>query len=207
MGNKFSGNRDERGESLNKRFKVYGLTDPESDHYWYLGISKQFLCNVKSYLSWRSKTDKDELISNSQLMRKIRSVKYFEIKLIELLPRDWDFEKSKLYLQTEYLDKYGVDCNTNTFCFCNRASEKPMTPRDIRLEICKKYEAGIKSKELAVEYNLSRIQITNMVRSNKSGKSYLFERAKSEYNGNNIEYLIEKYNLSDYMVKKLTTKQ
>jgi len=189
-------------------YKVFGLTDKTSpDHYWFLGVSKQYLCKVKAYIIWGVKNNKQ----SETLSEKIKSLNYkFQIEEIERMPL-FDFEKAKLHLQKHYLDKYQVECNTNNFCFCSHlkpdAEIHPPIAKDIKEKIISMAIQGKRAVAISRETGVKPTTINSILKRNglsmKERKSQAIESLRCGMPELEVK---QKYFLSDRALKLVKNK-
>jgi len=206
MGGLGSG-RFEKWATKSGRYKVFGLTTRDSNEYFYLGITLNYLCDIKSYYTYTARKQKH--IGNA-LFDKIRELKcQFETKELELLPKDYDYEKAKLHLQKYYLDRYAnqEDCeltNKMSYCFCPKEVERPHQPEEIKKQICELYSSGVKSKDIAEALKLNRVTVQSILSYKGLNKKSIYEKALIEYrSGKLLDEVAQEYNLSRYMINKL----
>lgn len=188
------------------RFKVFGLSKENSCEYFFLGVSKNYLCKIKSYMIYTARNNKH--IGN-KVYDTIRELDYkINITEIEALPKEFHFEQAKLYLQSNYLDKqYDQLTNKATYCFCNPIpSKNKQTPKEIRNQICEAYKEGKTTNEISQEFNIPRKRINTILTNNKSNKRAILNEAIKFYKENkfNLKLVVQNYpSLSKYMLEKV----
>lgn len=197
-----SGNWD-RIKEKNGVYKIIGFTDKDSDHYWYLGVTKHFACKLKSYYTYIARKPGNE---NNALFKKIRELNFdFDMVELELLPKDFDFYQAKLYLQKNYLDLYSPSANKANFSFGEKPAVKnPHQKKDKKKDISELYLQGIKTKDIAKMYGITDRTVQSILRTMKVSKGTLHDEVEKRFmEGENIDKLIEEFKLTPYMIKKL----
>ena len=203
MGGKGSG----RPAKLKGIYKVFGLTTYNLDHYFYLGITKGFLCTMKAQIDYMVRTEKGAKALNTI----IEELEYeYKIELIEVLPKEYNFQQAKLYLQENYLNKYSNNIvNTNRkYEFNPKEIRNSNLPEEIKIQIYVLYSQGITAKKIANQLNIPQKRINNVLRYAGLNKHQQFLDAKQQYeNGISIKEIIEEYPiLSPYLISKLKGK-
>jgi len=195
-----NGQQQHRAAEKIGRYKIFGITTKDIDYYFYIGVSRNYLCKIKSYLSWKSKQPQFD----NELLSHIRSVSEIQVIQLEALPKDWDEKTARKYLEVNYLDKY-TDLK-NTHKHFNYIKTEPVfekISKEVKSEIVKLYQEGLTCKEISEAVGFEESRIKYVLKKNNSNKKALFETIKKEYDGTNLKQLIDKYSLSRYYVNEL----
>lgn len=170
---------------------------------FYFGVSKNFLCKIKTFYCWRAKNRVVDT-ENNKLFDYIQLINYdFEIKELEILT-GYSRKEARLYLQEKYLDNKSCDIlNVLDFCYCQKEVLNHRLPMELKQNMIDDYLLGLKTQEIAKKYGVEQTKIITILRTNKMNKKKLFQMACNEYNGNNLDTISKKYNLSKYMKEKL----
>ena len=187
------------------RFKIFGFTDDTSECYWYLGVSKQYLCKIKSFYVYQAKRE----TGNNKLFSRIRDLNYeFDVVEIEALPKDFTFKDAKLYLQDEYLDIYPEEEleNKQSYCFCNKREViNHHTSNDLKKQVSDLYLSGVKTDIISSRLGVAEKTIRSILRTKKTNKKSIYIKALDEFKkGVSLDGLQDKYNLTNYMVNKIS---
>lgn len=199
-----------RAELYNKNrrklgiYKIYGLTKESLDHYFYIGVTKNYLCKIKSYIKWASKNN---TLGDSLLYKKLKEYNFrFMIEEIELLPDHFTEKDAKLYLQENYLDVYKPETNFMNFCYCNGDRKRHLSKEQIE-EIVELYKYKIPIEEIAEKYNVKITTIRQHIRKlGLSKKQIIKEIINKIINGYSISKIKEEYSLTERQFKYILRK-
>jgi hypothetical protein len=187
------------------RYKIFGLLENNfSEEFFYIGTTKNYLCNVKAYMQYVTRKD---MHPNNALYIRLKALDgVFEIKEIERLPRDFTFEQSKLYLQEHYLD---IDnellVNKCNYCFCPKDKTDWSKKLEFQKHICELYSSGVSSSEILKEYDDMDIgSINYILAKNGVNKKKVIQEVIEKYkSGVSLEWLTQEYSLTKYMISKI----
>lgn len=187
-------------------YKIYGLIDSGSSDYWFIGLSRSYLTNVKHRFIYLAKNYKGY---KNKMYKKIRELGYkFDIVHLESLPVDMSAVNCRLYMQKNYLSKI-ESLNSLTYTNVEYRDVKKHLPKSIKIEICKMYKDGYNHKEIADKLNIDKSRIQNVLRTNNSTKKDLYNRSLELFKSGKTIYELKKENktLSPYLIKKIKSNE
>lgn len=204
MGGKRSG-RYFRPKIVFGTYKVYGLIDSCSTDYWYYGVSRNYLTNVKHLYISNSRLNKSPF---NLMFNKIKELDYkFQIVELERLPRDIDRNSAKLYLQEKYLTPNETKIlNKQHFSKKDpfKVVKKQLT-RYIKQGVVQLYMEGYKSRDISEKFDVSMDQILNILKYAKQTKHDLYKKSLQLYKEGKTIPELKKQNpqLSPYLIRKI----
>jgi hypothetical protein len=184
-------------------YKIFGLFQKDSIYPFYYGVSRNYLCQIKSYIVYRSR--KHDL-PNNELFNKVREIQFlFDIRQLETLPKDFTFDQAKKHLQKNYIDReIPTLTNSNNFIENPYKPIKPNLTKEVKSVITDAYKSGVKVKTISEEMNIPESRIRYTIRVAGVNSKRKFNKIKEEYtNGRSLESIVEEYGLSRYKINKL----
>lgn len=184
-------------------FKIYGLIDPNSTNFWFYGVSRSYLTNVKHMYIYGAKKD---IKNQNRMYKKIKELDYnFDIVHLETLSKDTTPLQARLHLQDNYLSKSDT---LNLLTYSPREENKKVKNHFtdyIRIKICDMYIEGYKSKEIAEFLNIEQNRILNVLRRNNVTKQELYNKSLELFKQGKSMVDVRKQNpqLSPYLIRKI----
>jgi len=190
-------------------YKIFGLRENNSDEYFFYGVSKNFLCKIKSYIIWDAKKNYN---LNNKLYNLLRELDFnFTLEQLESLPVDFTRKQSKLYLQEHYIDGSYNLCNKKNFCYCQAeiaANRKHQLTKEIKEIILNKYNIGITYRQISIELNISYDSIRYTVNKAGGGKKIIIKKIVQRLNnGEDIHEINKEYNLKSSQLNYILSKK
>lgn len=172
---------------------------------FYFGVTKTFVCKVKSFYIYRSKHRKSDTMNN-KVYDFIQSINYnFDVKQLELL-LGYSKKDARLLLQEKYLNCKNENVfNKIDYCYCPKESLNPRMPEEVRKGILEDYVNGMKTRDIAKKYGIeNQRRINSLVKTNGVNKKELFKLAVEDYkSGMDFWQVVGKYHLLKHMQEKL----
>lgn len=183
---------------LKGTYKIYVLMDPDTLDYFYVGLTKQWLCKRLEYHIYSAKTARTTTLKDEYILNILKEDKKPRIEMLELLKTE-DLKEAKM-IENEYIKMYGITNKCmNRFKGTYQNIGKANKNRALILEAIRsgmsQYEAGKLYVENQVNYLYKRFGMN---------KKSMFIKMFNEYQaGTSLMDIKEKYNASNYILYKI----